>query len=697
MKIVRHQSIITKLILVNVVLLIALGGIVAVDFFSSSNIEDALITVIDQDVNHAIENAELGRKLYKVFADTQLLVRTFHEQEETLYTQGVELLRFLQESVKASAVVSQTSAFQEALTQFHHILQTLLDQCALIIEISKAIRAIENDIDENITMLDDTVAEMRVAFVAEGKYGELASLEHLSYAIPDYHNWLLRLAIQLVASQQAHLDPENTANDYEHQLLDLLAEFESGLIAAPQVNKEITTLGQQILTLVVSYKEQIRALHQVMREFQVQLGNLNTAQTQMMTVMQGIDAEIVQSTGQIRINVSHNVQTSQRVTLILSGIVFLVLVVIGGYGVRTVQPLKQLAQIAAQMAAGNIDADGVIFHQKDEIGSLSNAFQEMQTKIAEVVREVKTSAAELMQRSQEMNAVAEQTSEGASQQAAATEEVSASMEEMSANIRQTANSTKQAEQIALQSAEDARAGKQAVTNLIEAMAVIAERISIIQEIASQTNMLSLNATIEAVKAQEYGKGFSVVASSVRDLAHQSRESADEIHKLVSACVKLSAQAGEVLQRLVPNSQTTAELVQEINAASQEQSYGVEQVNQAVRQLDMVTQHNAQTAEQLASTSEILTIQADALQQAMAFFTVNETKSVIQGQDNDLLQRLQELEKERLVSLLATALSGQSRNAADTDDLLSPSPTLPRDMSAPQAPDHDELDETFEHY
>lgn len=118
MKTGRHQSIMTKLILVNLLLLMALGGIVTVGFFSSSKIENALISVIDQEVNHAIENAELGRKLHKIFADTQLLVRTFDEQEETLEMQGADLLRFLQESAAASAIVSETQVLRDALTQF---------------------------------------------------------------------------------------------------------------------------------------------------------------------------------------------------------------------------------------------------------------------------------------------------------------------------------------------------------------------------------------------------------------------------------------------------------------------------------------------------------------------------------------------------------------------------------------------------
>ena len=319
-----------------------------------------------------------------------------------------------------------------------------------------------------------------------------------------------------------------------------------------------------------------------------------------------------------------------------------------------IHPLTRLLATANIIARGDFSQD-IAVRQEDEIGDLANAFREMQAKIAEVVCVVKTAAQDVAQRSREMHVAAEQTSEGSSQQAAATEEVSASMEEMAAAIRQTARNAKLAEDMAATSANDANAGKQAVIEIIQAMEVIAKRISIVQEIAGQTNMLSLNATIEAAKAQEYGKGFTVVASSVRDLAHQTRSAADDIHTLVHSCLALSVKAGEVLQRLVPNSEQTARLTQEICAANQEQSTGVEHVNLAVLQLDSVTQRNAGTAEELASTSETLTTQADVLQQAMAFFTVKEAQPAMQAQKEELLRLLDGIEKEHLVALLTSAL------------------------------------------
>ncbi|MCP4940704.1 MAG: hypothetical protein GY924_01815, partial [Planctomycetaceae bacterium] len=156
-----------------------------------------------------------------------------------------------------------------------------------------------------------------------------------------------------------------------------------------------------------------------------------------------------------------------------------------------------------------------------------------------------------------------------------------------------------------------------------AMQKIAKKVSMIEEIASQTHMLSLNATIEAAKAQEYGKGFAVVASEVCTLAQRSREAAEAINELTDSGVTIATSASERLTKLVPDIQKTAELVQEISAASDEQSTGTEQINQAIQQLDQVTQQNSATSEELAATAEELAIQAEQLQNTIAFFKVDE--------------------------------------------------------------------------
>jgi methyl-accepting chemotaxis protein len=190
------------------------------------------------------------------------------------------------------------------------------------------------------------------------------------------------------------------------------------------------------------------------------------------------------------------------------------------------------------------------------------------------------------------------------------------MEEMASTIRQNTDNAAQTQSIATKVAEDANVGGEAVNRTVKAMRDISDKISIIEEISRQTNMLALNAAIEAARAGEHGKGFAVVADAVRKLAERSQAAAAEISNLSSTSVEIAENAGNLLNRIVPEIQKTSDLVREINAASNEQNIGAEQINQALQQLDSVIQQNASASEEMASTSEELAAQAEQLQETI---------------------------------------------------------------------------------
>jgi methyl-accepting chemotaxis protein len=243
----------------------------------------------------------------------------------------------------------------------------------------------------------------------------------------------------------------------------------------------------------------------------------------------------------------------------------------------------------------------------------------MRGRLTGVILDVKSAAGSVSSGSRQMAASAEQMSDGATRQASNTEEVSSSMEEMDSNIQQNADNAQETEKIAMKAAEDAERGGRAVEQTVEAMRNIAEKITIIEEIARNTNLLALNAAIEAARAGEQGKGFAVVASEVRKLAERSQKAAGEISELSTSSVDVAEEAGTVLRELVPGIRRTSELVQEISASSAEQRAGSQQVNKALAGLDQIVQQNASHAEEMASTAEALSGQAEQLQEVIGFF------------------------------------------------------------------------------
>ncbi len=292
-----------------------------------------------------------------------------------------------------------------------------------------------------------------------------------------------------------------------------------------------------------------------------------------------------------------------------------------------VKPLNKGLTFAQTIGQGDLTAELEI-DQQDEIGLLADALNKMASNLKGIVLSIKENANDLVVSGRNVKDSSLQLSKGSADQAASAEEVSTSIEEMVANIDQNTENAVETEKITVETAKDVNVADKLSSEAAASMKSVAEKITIIGDIAFQTNILALNAAVEAARAGEHGRGFSVVAAEVRKLAERSKVAADEIHNLVNGGLKVSQEAGEKSRLLVPDIEKTTQLIKEISAASLEQKTGAEQINMAMQNLNLITQENASSSDELTQSAEQLAVLADSLKEAVSFFTIGEEEEQV---------------------------------------------------------------------
>ncbi|MCW3805700.1 methyl-accepting chemotaxis protein [Plebeiibacterium marinum] len=287
-----------------------------------------------------------------------------------------------------------------------------------------------------------------------------------------------------------------------------------------------------------------------------------------------------------------------------------------------IKQLRIMATNAQLVSEGKLTLN---IHSKrsDELGKLAVALNNMIIKLRQVVNEIASGAQQLNACGLQVDSTSQDISQGANEQASSIEEVSSTMEEISSNIVQNTANADETHQISKMVAEEIKIVNKKAMDARDISKIISGKIKAINDIAFQTNILSLNAAIEAAKAGEHGRGFGVVADQVRKLAESSKDTANEIIKLVKQSVEMTESAGKSLQDLIPNIEKTNTLVQEITAAGKELEFGVTQINSSLQQINVATVQNAAGSEQLASGAKDLSSQSDSLMQLISFFITDE--------------------------------------------------------------------------
>ena len=352
------------------------------------------------------------------------------------------------------------------------------------------------------------------------------------------------------------------------------------------------------------------------------------------------------------------VSASIEATMItIAGIAFGLLVVVAGLssvvaGIM-IKPLRNTAQALNDISKGEGDlTQRLAVDTQDEVGDVATGFNGFTGNIQNVVREVKSAVGSLTQSTRQMDAVVGRTHEDANIQKQETDQVAAAIHEMAAAVQQVAGSAAQAAEAAHEADQEAGDGQRIVQDAISSINRLADDVNraaevitclgedtqaigsvvnVIQGVAEQTNLLALNAAIEAARAGEQGRGFAVVADEVRTLATRTQQSTEEIHRMIERLQSGARQAVEVMEASQAQSQSTMETAGHAN----------ESLGRITRSVGLITEMNTQ----IASAAEEQTAVADEISQSVQQIAdIAERSSKNAGEMSSMSGTMAEIEK-----------------------------------------------------
>ena len=310
----------------------------------------------------------------------------------------------------------------------------------------------------------------------------------------------------------------------------------------------------------------------------------------------------------------------QTIFAAVAGLLLLFLIIYF-IAIRITNPIIKGVNFARTIASGNINTT-ISINQNDEIGDLAESLSLMAAKLTTTISNIIECSDAITKRSTELLDSSVELAEGANNQASSSEEISTSMDQMLYRNQQNTKNAQETESIAIKAAHGIQSGNEATKALIESMENIARKITIVGDIAKQTNLLAINAAIEASRYGIQGKGFGVVAAEIKKLAENSQQAAKEINQLSAIGLFQAKEAGDKLAEIIPDIELTADLVRQIVTSNNKQKINFEEINGGIQQLNIVTQQNAESSFELSQNSNNISKEAENLKKLISYFKID---------------------------------------------------------------------------